>query len=776
MSHLRLILSICLASVLSGRPLPAKAAELTWQPTQPADQFVDSIGVCTHWNYRNLPYVTRFAEVKKKLGESGIRHVRDFWDPKVVELHRDLGVSLTHMAEPHLKSLEKKKDLIAEQLPLLAMIEGPNEPNNFWPRTNVRYKDQPWPAGTKLWQEDLYQLVRSNPALSQLPVTSPTPIFNGPADIAPLTAFDLLALHPYAGGRMPSASIEWGGRTLRESFAILGKDNDLKPLIATESGYHNSIHANNTLGGSQNGVSEAAAGRYLPRHFAEYFRAGFVRTFAYEFVDRGIDTHEPEDNFGMLRHDLTPKPSFVAVSNMIAILSERKWDVDKQAWLGESDSTTRAVRIAVEGPPNVHHFVLHRADGSLDLVLWNEVPSFDLDKKVDIENAPVAVVVRTPFAVNASLYNPSSGAEAVRQWNDLNSIELMVPDAVVILRLISPRLSKDTSAKVPEQPVGLEVKVTATSATLTWKGADVEKPAAFLVSRNRQWLATVIPSEAGSGTYTDPHLIPGFGFPYTVQSIGSSGLVSSPATITAKTLNQRPNLIITDVHSEPRQPRPSDAVRFVATVKNTGQVPTPAVVHGVAFKINGKLVCWSDTVREPLAPGAEIGVTSNSGPAGVGTWVSVDDTVHLDAIVDDVNRIEESNEHDNTRRVKLSTGVGADLVVLGIRCKEPPVAGKPVVLIGRLRNCGSAPTAVGQKISCTFVALDEAGEKRTALGYGVVDRSLPKGEDVEITIERPWVPAGKGLYRVIAVADDIDRIPETDDSNNTSAAMIITVE
>ena len=42
----------------------------------PADSFVDSIGVNTHWGDPH-PYLPQYAGLKVKLAESGIRYVRD---------------------------------------------------------------------------------------------------------------------------------------------------------------------------------------------------------------------------------------------------------------------------------------------------------------------------------------------------------------------------------------------------------------------------------------------------------------------------------------------------------------------------------------------------------------------------------------------------------------------------------------------------------------------------------------------------------------------------
>lgn len=236
------------------------AGNLVWEPAPRADDFVDSIGVCTHWGFGDTPYGTAFDLARQRLGESGIRHLRDGPHPRELELWRDLGIRSTVVAEPQYAPLEQQIAAWKAAPRMLAMIEGPNEPNLFWAGSKVRYKGELWPTGLRLWQDDLYKAVRAEPSLAGIPVTSPTPIFEGSFLAAPLNSFDLLALHPYAGGQMPSTSIAWGGPTVRGAIALLGPDKDLKRMLATEGGYHNCVPSDRVIAGAQPGISEAAGG------------------------------------------------------------------------------------------------------------------------------------------------------------------------------------------------------------------------------------------------------------------------------------------------------------------------------------------------------------------------------------------------------------------------------------------------------------------------------------------------------------------------------------
>ena len=103
-------------------------------------------------------------------------------------------------------------------------------------------------------------------------------------------------------------------------------------------------------------------------------------------------------------------------------------------------------------------------------------------------------------------------------------------------------------------------------------------------------------------------------------------------------------------------------VVFRATIKNVGSEPTPAgVVHGVAFLVNGHVVAWSDTSTSSLAPGATRTLSANSGPWQRAGWRAIGGAHEIEAIWDDIGRIDESNEANNTltRAFRVRPGLPA---------------------------------------------------------------------------------------------------------------------
>jgi len=160
-----------------------------------------------------------------------------------------------------------------------------------------------------------------------------------------------------------------------------------------------------------------------------------------------------------------------------------------------------------------------------------------------------------------------------------------------------------------------------------------------------------------------------------------------------------PDLIVTAVTWTPAAPTAGQAVTFSATIKNQGTAATPAgVIHGVLFTVDGTSVNFSDTDTASLAAGASITLTANGG-AGGSTWTATAGTHTIVANVDDVNRIAESNEGNNTLSASMTvaaSGGPPDLIVTAVTwTPATPTAGQAVTFSATIKNQGTGPTAAG---------------------------------------------------------------------------------
>jgi hypothetical protein len=121
----------------------------------------------------------------------------------------------------------------------------------------------------------------------------------------------------------------------------------------------------------------------------------------------------------------------------------------------------------------------------------------------------------------------------------------------------------------------------------------------------------------------------------------------SPAVLAAG-----PDLVVVSV-SWSQEPAAGTPVVFAAVVRNTGSEPTPAVTHGVAFSVDGTKVTWSANSSDPLGPGEERTYTADGGDAG-NAWTATSGSHRVQAWADDLDRIPETDEDDNTITTTLT--------------------------------------------------------------------------------------------------------------------------
>ncbi len=153
---------------------------------------------------------------------------------------------------------------------------------------------------------------------------------------------------------------------------------------------------------------------------------------------------------------------------------------------------------------------------------------------------------------------------------------------------------------------------------------------------------TVIATIATSANYT-------IGTPSTATATIIDNDSGSPVTVA--------DLVVMDVSATPANPAPGQQVLFSATVKNQGTVATPAeTLIGVGFYIDGgPVTSWF--IQPSLAPGQTVTLTANDGITGSPFWTATPGNHTVLTIVDDVNRIGEVVETNNSRILTLPVGV-----------------------------------------------------------------------------------------------------------------------
>lgn len=421
-----------------------------------SDLFVESVGVNVHWSYPNQ-YQSEYSALKTKLGESGIRHVRDgttSWAfTRAVDLYNTYGIRTTMLtgrrfSGPWPQRLDGNQidaelaDIKTRALDATAAIEGPNEYDISKPPS-----EPDWVATLRSYQQALYTKAKADPLLRSKPVLGPSvTTHEAAANLGNLAAWmDAGNGHFYKSNRHPGTT-GWGGTftfppygggaygSLDYNLAATRQMCGGKTIQSTECGYQN----------SQTGdyLSETGEAKYLPRTFAEFFRRNIARSFKYEFVNEWEpSTTDPEKNYGLLRSDLGEKPTFKALKNLLNLLRDNTWDRQNRRWTASPFTPGALDYTLTGGPSSFRQLLLQKSDGVFFLLVWNEVSSFNPTTKADINNASVSATLNlvTPIR-SAAVYTLDNAGNMTSASAPISNrrISLQVPDTLTVVKLTPP--------------------------------------------------------------------------------------------------------------------------------------------------------------------------------------------------------------------------------------------------------------------------------------------------------------------------------------------------
>jgi hypothetical protein len=415
-----LLAAALVAAYLTCVAAPAIAAE----PARPSDDFVDSVGVNLHLGYEGTVYDSAFERVvEPALIASGIRHVRDgVYTAPGAGAHDFFYQRCRALAAAGIRFnlITAMKTIRSDptdyaRLPdvyqwcdgAVEAFEGVNEPD--LQAIPDGYPD--WRTQTIESQRALYQAVKGSSLISGLAVLGPS-IVRSPAEVGDLSRYlDYGNWHPYPGGECPACGDVYG-QSLDTYLPAYRNPSGAKPMILTETGYHNAIRA---PAGGHRPVSERAAGRYIPRLALEHFNRGFRRSYLYELIDLAPDPGQAsiEANFGLLRNDGTPKPAYRALSSLLQLLSDPGPAFEPGA-----------LEYSLRGASNdVHHTLLRKRDGRWFLVLWLERSSYDTGAR---PNAPDDINARRDLPMadrQVTLkFGASIGAATIHRLDDAGTL------------------------------------------------------------------------------------------------------------------------------------------------------------------------------------------------------------------------------------------------------------------------------------------------------------------------------------------------------------------
>jgi hypothetical protein len=399
----------------------------TTETARSAYGFVNSIGVNTHLNYFDRLY-GNFDLVKRDLSSLGILHVRDGvhlqnddYNAAVYGRWAQLGkqgirfdavVDPRNNLGPITPELLQKVFLLSNRT--IESFEGPNE-MDISGTSN-------WSTVDRDFNDSLYRAVRQMRDSGRVQLIGPSMAFASHGrEVGNISGrIDFGNLHSYPAGKLPS--------TIFPEQTELAKDlSGSHAIIMTETGYHNALNDHN----DQPAVSEAAAAKYVPRLFLENYIHGIPRTYLYELLDEAPDPGLKDNqlHWGIIRANGTEKPAFIALKNLISELDDHAQPASLHQFTWSLRSSNKSA---------IDHLLLEKANGEFDLILWQEIPSFDTKRQIDLNNTPEpAEVMFAKTATSVTIYEPAVQAAPVRSYSNATRVSIAIPDHPLVIQILT---------------------------------------------------------------------------------------------------------------------------------------------------------------------------------------------------------------------------------------------------------------------------------------------------------------------------------------------------
>jgi hypothetical protein len=405
-------------------------------PTEQAAQsqsFVNMAGVVTHFNYTNTVYGSNWPQLFTALQSLGVHHIRDgYFDPnqypQLIQEHQALqaaGIRTTYVMPYDPTITDSSIEQLANVTSDMDAIEGPNECDILG---DCGGGGAIGIANTIAWLPEL-QLAAQD---LNVPLVAPSWVLPSSYPLAGnLDQFvNLNSLHLYFGGRNPG-STGWGdfdaeGNSFG-SFAFwldqAAIDAPGRPSEIGETGY---ISFPSTT--TPYTVPESVTASYVPRTMLLAFKHGYDKTFFYQLIDDPTSVQ----GYGLLRPDFSEKPGFIALQNLLSILSD-----PNPSW---SSSTPGSLPYQIlGGDSNVNHLLLQKSDGSYWLAIWLEEPSWDPANVVSIAVIPenIGIMLGNGYATTTDYqFDATGNVTAFNQPTIGNIASLTITDQVSIVQIV----------------------------------------------------------------------------------------------------------------------------------------------------------------------------------------------------------------------------------------------------------------------------------------------------------------------------------------------------
>jgi hypothetical protein len=389
----------------------------------------DSVGVNTHWYFGNTyQYQPQFSNLTNLMVAAQIRHFRDGvyatglnTPPSLTQMYQTLANQGIHgeLIVPQSTTITMAQLEAGLQFyPGVEAIEPPNEwdinGGAQWTTTLLAEEPTIYGAGRDL------NLPVLGPALTQV---------NSYAALGNVAQYmDYSNMHIYFSGRNPETG-GWGGPDAEDNYYgsipfnldLAAIDSPGKQTWATETGYHT------TPGTVKPGeIPESVAGTYAPRTVLESFKRGIKRTYFYELVD---DPSSDNSGNGLLRFDLTPKPAYTAIKNLLGILQDNN-----------TQYTPGTLQYTLTGNTSgVETFLVEKSAGTFWLAIWLNGCIYDVNALQATPIAPQQVTLSIPGGRIATYVATfASNGTTQGSWPNAATLNLNVNSNLIMVRIAYP--------------------------------------------------------------------------------------------------------------------------------------------------------------------------------------------------------------------------------------------------------------------------------------------------------------------------------------------------
>lgn len=299
-----------------------------------------------------------------------------------------------------------------------------------------------------------------------------------------LEQIDGVSVHPYRTQEPETAAADFARlRTLIARYASPAKRT--LPIISSEWGY-------STVESS--GITEEKQALYLTRMWLANLASGVNLSIFYDWRNDGPDPKENEHNFGTVRPDFAPKPSFLAAK---ALISELRGYTFRHRLAGKTPSEWR---------------LLFQKDNSKELavVSWDADPNAETGQALKIHiveathpdfNAFYSLAsIRFPYgaltegmqqyaSLPVSSYNGETQAAKVQvTLRAQNNQTASVPHTLTV----QPGKMGHATLSLPSSPARSDIG--PVNVELIWNGEPLPPLAPLLVKRTDPLLLTVAPN------------------------------------------------------------------------------------------------------------------------------------------------------------------------------------------------------------------------------------------------------------------------------------------